>query len=311
VTVFATKPKGRGIKKQLWVNGVGMTALVTVTKMMAHLPIMLGPPPEPGRTRKVLVICFGMGTTVRSASRWPDTEVEAVELVPSVIRALPFFHADAAALYANPRVRMRVGDGRNWLLLSGRRYDVITVDPAPPIWSAGTVNLYSREFMALARDALTENGVAQFWVSSVVTKQELRMLLATFRAVFPQGTVWSGDKISGYYLIGARRGALRVDPARIRAAYAIPAVRADILEWDDSVGTPEKVMALYAAGARRMASFSAGAPLVTDDHPWIEFPLFRYLVQGDGRFPRRLFLAERDPIEEVIAMPVVTPVVTP
>jgi len=78
-------------------------------------------------------------------------------------------------------VRMRVGDGRNWLLLSGRKYDVITVDPAPPIWSAGTVNLYSREFMALARDALTEDGVAQFWVSRVVTKQELRMLLATFR----------------------------------------------------------------------------------------------------------------------------------
>lgn len=303
VTVFATQPRGRPMKKHLWVNGVGMTSLVTVTKMMAHLPIMLGPEPAPGRTRKVLVICFGMGTTVRSASRWPGTEVDAVELVPGVIRALRFFHADAAALEANPRVRMHVGDGRNWLLLSGKKYDVITVDPAPPIWSAGTVNLYSREFMALARDALTENGVAQFWVSSVVTKQELRMLLATFRSVFPEGTVWSGDKISGYFLIGAGRGPLRVDPARIRGAWAIPAVREDILEWDGNVGTPEKVLALYAAGATRMAEFSGDAPLITDNHPWIEFPLIRYVFEKDRRYPRRQFLARRDPIETVLVTP--------
>ena len=137
------------------------------------------------------------------------------------------------------------------------------------------------------------------------------MLLATFRSVFPQGTVWSGDKISGYFLIGAKRGPLRIDPARIRAAWAIPAVRDDILEWDDSVGTPEKVMALYAAGARRMASFSAGAPLVTDDRPWVEFPLFRYLVQGDRRYPRRLFLAERDPLAAAISPPSTTPIATP
>lgn len=303
VTVFATQRPGRPVKKHLWVNGVGMTALVTVTKIMAHLPIMLGPEPAPGGTRKVLVICFGMGTTVRSASRWPDTEVDAVELIPAVYRALPFFHADAAEMEANPRVRLRVGDGRNWLLLSGRKYDVITVDPAPPIWSAGTVNLYSREFMALARDALTEDGVAQFWVSSVVTKQELRMLLATFRSVFPEGTVWSGSKISGYFLIGAKRGPIRVDPARFRGAWRIPAVRDDILEWNADVGTPEKVLALYAAGASRMAAFSGDAPLITDNHPWVEFPIFRYVFEGDRRYPRRQFLARRDPIEEVLVTP--------
>jgi spermidine synthase len=296
VTVFSTLPGSGREKKHLWVNGQGMTSLVTVTKLMAHLPIVLGPDPPPGGRRRVLVICFGMGTTVRSAARWPDTDVEAVELVPAVIEAFPRYHRDARAVLAAPNVRVRVGDGRNWLLLSERKYEVITVDPAPPIYSAGTVNLYSREFMQLAKDALTEDGVAQFWVSSVVTPDEFRMLIATFRSVFPEGTVWSGNKIPGYFLIGARNGPLRIDPESFRRRWAQPAVRADLAEWDDLFVAPEAAMELYVAGGERMAALAGGAPLITDNHPWVEFPLFRYLGHGKKRYPKKRLLADREPI---------------
>jgi spermidine synthase len=244
-----------------------------------------------------------MGTTVRSAVLWPDTEVEAVELVPSVVEALPYFHDDGEALLKDRRVTLHVGDGRNWLLLSGKKYDVISVDPAPPIFSAGTVNLYSQEFMQLAKAGLTENGVAMFWVSSAVTPEEFRMLMSTFRSVFPQGTVWSGRKIKGYFLIGARSGPLRVDPGQIRHAYTDPALRADILEWDDLVPTPESILDLYAAGQERMKSVADGAPIITDNNPWVEFPLFRYLKKGQKRFKKKHFVANRDPITPVLVTP--------
>src|SRR5205807_6458999 len=62
-TAFA-RVGGSQFDKQLWVNGTGMTHLNNVTKMMAHLPIALADDPH-----DVLVVCLGMGTTARSASR--------------------------------------------------------------------------------------------------------------------------------------------------------------------------------------------------------------------------------------------------
>jgi len=82
-TVVAT---GRGFGRRLLINGVGITNLTPITKMMVHLPLafMQRPPVN------ALVICFGMGTTYRSALSWhiPTT---AAELVPSVPRCFLTF----------------------------------------------------------------------------------------------------------------------------------------------------------------------------------------------------------------------------
>ena len=74
---------GDGMTKRLLVNGIGITFLTPITKMMAHLPLaFLDHTP-----RSALVVCFGMGTTYRSLLSW-DIQTTAVELVPSVPRLL-------------------------------------------------------------------------------------------------------------------------------------------------------------------------------------------------------------------------------
>ena len=75
-TVVAT---GAGMQKLLVTNGVGMTKLAPLTKMMAHLTFASTQKPP----QNALIICFGMGTTFRSAISW-DVPTTAVELVPSV-----------------------------------------------------------------------------------------------------------------------------------------------------------------------------------------------------------------------------------
>src|SRR5579863_5027228 len=73
-TVIAT---GEGMHKQLLINGIGMTSLTPVTKMMAHLTLSSLPHPP----QNALVICFGMGTTFRSVLSW-GIPATVVELVP-------------------------------------------------------------------------------------------------------------------------------------------------------------------------------------------------------------------------------------
>lgn len=123
-TVVATDSRGG---KELLVNGVGITALTPITKMMVHLPMaFLARPPQ-----NALVVCFGMGTSFRSALSW-GVPTTAVELVPSVPRLVGFYHQDGPDLLVSPLARVVIDDGRRLLERTPDRYDVITIDPPPP-----------------------------------------------------------------------------------------------------------------------------------------------------------------------------------
>jgi spermidine synthase len=75
-TTTACGIKGEPMEKQLYINGVGMTKLCTETKLMAHLPLMLHP-----KAQSILVVCFGMGTALRSAWSHKGVDCDVVELV--------------------------------------------------------------------------------------------------------------------------------------------------------------------------------------------------------------------------------------
>jgi len=261
--------------EHLWVNGRGMTCKTTATKLMAHLPIWLADHPH-----DVLVVCFGMGTTVRSASRHAGLDVTAVELVPGVVECFGFYHADGPALLRQPNVRAAADDGRNYLLMHEQQYDVITIDPAPPLESAGTVNLYSRSFFELCRSRVRPGGVVSLWVPAA-SRSEVKLIMRTYLDVFEHVSVWSGPEQEqcppGVLLLGSRRPFRQVGP-KVRRAYQNRAVVADLLEWGREFDRPENVLALHVADKEQLRDFVAGVPVITDDRPYTEFPLWRALL---------------------------------
>jgi spermidine synthase len=263
--------------KELWVNGQGMTYLVTASKLMAHLPIWLADNP-----RDVLVVCFGMGTTVRSALRYPNLQVTAVELVPGVVKCFGYYHADGPKLLRSPSLNVLADDGRNYLLMHRQAFDVITVDPAPPLYSAGTVNLYSREFFELCRQRMRPGGVVCVWVAPGPWS-EVKMLLRTFHDVFEHTTVWGGPDYPGFYLCGSDRPKVvqpKVYDAILRA-YSNAQIAADLTEWMDFLRRPESVLYLYVCNGRQLRPFLSDTRAVTDDRPYIEFPLWRAFRDKD------------------------------
>ena len=135
-----------------------MTALTPDTKFMSHLPLAF----HKGQPKSALVICFGMGTTYRSALSW-NVDTTVVELVPSVTKAFGFYHDDTSLVLANPRGHIVIDDGRRYLKRTSAKYDVIIIDPPPPIEAAGSSLLYSEEFYALAKQHLNPDGILQAW----------------------------------------------------------------------------------------------------------------------------------------------------
>lgn len=257
--------------KHLWINGVGMTALTTETKLMAHMPILLCKDPK-----KVLIICFGMGTTLKS-SVVHDVSVDVVELVADAYDAFEFFHPGAGPILKRSNVRAHVDDGRNFLLMNKEPYDVITIDPAPPLESAGSVNLYSWEFLTLCRQHLKGSGVVCLWVPPA-PGTEVRLIMSTFVDVFPHATLWRGPRYPGFYLIGTNKS-LQIDHVRFNKAFQDEKFMADLKEWDDAVADAGSMEKLHLLDEGEFRDYVKGVPHITDDHPYTEFPLFRTLSQ--------------------------------
>jgi len=265
--------------KGLWINGVGQTVLVTETKLMAHLPVMLAREPK-----EFLVICFGMGTTVKSACVYDDLNITAVELVPDVYKCFRYYHNDVEGILRRKNLKFIAEDGRNFLLLSSDKYDIITVDPSPPIHSAGTVNLYTQEFFSLCKEHLTPNGVMCLWFPGSNTKddslhiEDSLYVIKTFYSVFPNITVWNGPHNWGFYIIGTI-AQTNVDKAKIEQAFTNPNLLNDISEFDNScVKSSQLLNLLLLRNKDHIENITRNALIITDNFPYTEFPLWRYLL---------------------------------
>ena len=274
-SVQAGKQDGR---KQLWVTGFSMTTLTVDAKLMPILPLMLRPD-----SRTVLTIAFGMGSSFRSAII-AGLSPDAVELVPSVPAMFEQFYSDAREIEANPRGRIMIGDGRNFVELTDKQYDIIVVDPPPPLQSSGVSIISSREFYEASRRRLTPMGVMMQWVPWGQSLDDFKHHVRTFRSVFKNVMVARGPAGNGFYLLGSD-APLRLTPDAIRSVLARPGVMADISSAYDS---PAHDMDTWLAAIPRLIrlnpeetpSFAGTGPLITDDRPLPEYFLIRW-ARGD------------------------------
>jgi len=261
---------GEGRNKHLWVNGVGITGLTPITKFMAHLPLsFLDHPPK-----NALVVCFGMGTTYRSLMSW-DIPVTAVELVPSVPRVFGYFHADGPALLRSPLSHVVIDDGRRYLERTYEQYDVITIDPPPPVQAAGSSLLYSKEFYAIIRRRLRPGGILQQWLPGgdpVVRASVARAL----KESFPYVRVFHSVEGWGYHFLASESPL--PNPTAAELAQRLPDKAAtDFLEWGPE-STPE---GQFADVLKREISLddliqqAPSASALRDDRPVNEYYLTR------------------------------------
>ena len=218
---------GTGFHRTLLVNGFGMTFLTPITKYIVHLPMAS----MERRPRNGLVICFGMGTSFRSMLAWgiPTT---TVDLIPSVPKLFSYYHADAPQLVSSPLARIVVDDGRRFLDGSNQMYDVIVVDPPPPVAAPGSSLLYSREFYDVIKRHLNKDGILQNWYPSqmgdaVTTASITRTLMQSFPYV---RAFRSYDKTFGIHYLASMQPIPKV-PGSVLAARMPLSASSDFVEW--------------------------------------------------------------------------------
>jgi spermidine synthase len=261
---------GEGWQRQLLVNGVGMTDLTPIAKMMAHLPMAsLASLP-----RRSLVICFGMGTTFRSLLSW-GAPVTAVELVPSVPALFGYYHADGGQLVRSPLATIVIDDGRRFLARTPESYDVITIDPPPPPEAAGSSLLYSREFYALAKTRLHPGGMLQQWLPAAEPFIAASVARALEEA-FPHVRVFRYRGGLGWHFLASAEPILKVSASQL-AARMPPAASSDLVEWN-ARATAEDYFRQFLETEiplRSVIDLAPQAPALQDDRPVNEYFFLR------------------------------------
>ena len=250
-----------------------------VQRMLGHLPALLHPAP-----RSVLVVGCGAGVTAGSFTVHPGVEriviCEIEPLIPRVVAR--FFKAENYDVVHNPRVEVVYDDARHFVLTTREKFDIITSDPIHP-WVKGAATLYTKEYFETVKGHLNPGGLVAQWVPLYESNPAaVKSELATFFAVFPNGTVWGNEVTGGGYdvvLLG-QAGPLQMSLARIqrrlnRANYE----RVSRSLRDAGFRSAYSLLATYAGQASDLTALAGAGRTQRRPEPAVAVP------GGDGAKP--------------------------
>ncbi|HZD02836.1 MAG TPA: fused MFS/spermidine synthase [Actinomycetes bacterium] len=284
---------GQPARRRLLISGVGVTSLTVDTKLMGYLSKALRP-----QARDLLVVAFGMGSTYRSGLQ-TGMRTDAVELSPTVPSRMPVFFPDADGFLHHPNGRVITSDGRNYVRLTRDRYDLIAVDPAPPIESAGSVVLYTHEFLSEGRARLRPGGVFLLWMPYALPMEDLKAHVRTFDNVFPHVSLMLSPGGHGMFMFGSDAPLQFSDQAILQVLGNQRALR-DLADSPDFPPTdgPGWVRAVRRAewlADDRVSDFTGPGPEITDDRPRSEYFLWRRAFMSDKAYVNEKILREATP----------------
>ena len=197
-------------------DGDGPSSADMVTQvLLGQLPLLL----HKNEPENVLVVGLGSGCTAGSVVRYPSIKnCKVCEIEQAVIDADKYFEPplDKDPLFGNgsplnskrnplaENVEAIHTDGRNYLLTTDEKFDIIISQPADP-WVQGASALFTKEFWELGAKHLKENGLFCEWIQLYsITPEYLGVLVNTFKEAF--GKYENGKKVSDGYVYLFRPG---------------------------------------------------------------------------------------------------------
>ncbi|MDH5429102.1 MAG: spermidine synthase, partial [Nitrospirota bacterium] len=253
--------------RRLFIQGVSNTGdtlpSLRYMRLQALLPLII----HNGEPKSALVIGLGTGITSGALLRFPGLEERVVaELLPEVVQATSTFQGNFGAA-TDPRLDIRLRDGRRELLSSQHAYDLITLEPPPPS-AAGVVNLYSTDFYELARTRLRPGGLVAQWLPLPTQNDEdTRSLVRSFLDVYPHTSLWTTE-LHEMLLIGSMEP-VDLNVPRIIETFNKLELASALREV--GIASPEALLATWVTDRSGLETYAGDALPITDDQPRIEY----------------------------------------
>lgn len=256
-----------GINASTASTGVGMR----VHMLMAQLPLLLHQNP-----RSILLIALGSGMTAGATLAFGSLEtIDCPEISPDVVKAANYFSKWNHNILNSPRFNLYIEDGRNFVLTTARRYDIITTGIIHPKHSAGNASLYSRQYYEICKSKLNKGGIICQWVPLNGLKvSEFKLILKTFQEVFPHSTLWFAQTFGSWgnsntLLIGTD-DELRIDYNKLEKDLREDEIASDLKS--EGIHNVFELLDCFAMSEKGLAEYvSDQIEITTDDRPLLEF----------------------------------------
>jgi spermidine synthase len=195
--------------------------------------------------------------------------IELVELTPEMPRAHERLDEVTGGVLRSPKVHLRIDDGRNFLAMSERKFDMITADPIHPRIS-GVGYLYSEEYYRTLKRRLNPGGVVCQWMPMYsISRRSFDVAFRTFAGVFENASFWY---VRGHGLFVATEQPFTIDYSRLKQRAAAPAVAKDLASIE--IADPNIFLAHLLMGPaqiRKYLAASGDSTLNTDDNAYLEY----------------------------------------
>jgi len=263
-TVAVFKDKINSIKT-LYINAVGevensFTGMQTF-KVLGHLPLLL----YEGDPKRVLMVTFGGGIASGAAACHPLEELDVVELEPAVVEASWMYREENLQVVDDPRIRIHIEDGRNYLAATDKRYEVIISDATNPL-SSDSWLLYTLEFYSLCREKLSPGGIMTQWLPLHSGSLDCYCtIVKTFQNVFPHTSIWF---VKDYTLIVGSLEPLSISYPRLVQKLSYPPVRDDLAPY--CLGEPVELLDCFLMGEISARKMVESSKISTDDLPFYQ-----------------------------------------
>lgn len=233
-----------------------------------YIPILIAPRiPE-----NVLGLTFGGGLSYYAARLFPEVKsLVFVDISGENVDAAIKHFPENTNITDDSRVKFYFDDAYNFLKYGSTRYDLILMEPTPPMYSFRTSALYTKEFYGFGKNRMTDAGYfVQILPLANLSEGETINIMRTFSSIFKYPLLWWNER--DCVMIGSDRE-IRLDLKEISDRLNRPLIQESISKYSQKghynfIGNFLSGILLVPEDFRRVAAIGN---LYTDDLPGLEF----------------------------------------
>jgi hypothetical protein len=226
--------------------------------------------------KDALLIAFGAGGTAGSILRYDEIErLDAVEICDGVIEpARRYFAKMNNGVLDDPRLHLIIQDGKNFVRLTDKTYDIIYSGPIHPQSNQGSAALYTKDFFADCRKRLKPGGIQCVWLPLHVPSEDYKVIVKSFQQVYPHSSMWlttaSPNTIIHTHLVGST-GPLAIDYQMVNEKLRKNAFVSDQIDYV-TLSNGFDFIGQCAMGEEKLREFTSDVTRInTDNLPVAEF----------------------------------------
>lgn len=240
----------------------------------AHLMSLLKRDPE-----DVLVVAFGTGGTSGSILKYNEVKrLDAVEICDGVIApAKQFFLSMNSNVFANPKLNIIIQDGKNYVKMTDKYYDIIYSGPIHPQSNQGSAALYTKDYFKDCKLRLKSDGFQVLWLPMhMSTADDFKIIVKTFMEVYPYVSMWdlpaTDTSVAHPHLIGSMKP-IYPDYQVISEKLKRPEIINDLKRLNEtSFSKPYEFISQFIMGEEGLKKLVGSISILnTDDLPVVEF----------------------------------------